>query len=84
MHGFVNLFTASVLADLHDLPVRQLIEIVAEVDSEAFRLGPDRLGWRHLEASADDVARARRSVLTSFGSCSFSDPRDDLRGLGIV
>ena len=84
VHGFVNLFTASVLADLHDLPVRQLIEIVAEIDSEAFRLGPDNLGWRHLEASADDVARARRSVLTSFGSCSFSEPRDELRGLGIV
>lgn len=84
VHGFVNLFTASVLAHLHDLPVKQLIEIVAEVDSGAFRLGPDGLGWRHLEASADDVARARRSVLTSFGSCSFSEPRDDLRGLGIA
>jgi hypothetical protein len=84
VHGFVNLFTASVLAHLHDLPVKQLIEIVAEVDPGAFRIGPERLGWRHLDASAEDVAQARRTVLTSFGSCSFSEPRDDLRGLGIV
>ena len=84
VHGFVNLFTASVLAHLHDLPVKQLIEIVADVDPEAFSIGPERLGWRHLEASAEDIAQSRRNLLTSFGSCSFSEPRDDLRGLGIV
>jgi hypothetical protein len=84
VHGFVNLFTASVLAHVHDLPVKKLIEIVADVDPKAFHIGPERLGWRHLEASAEDVAKSRRNLLTSFGSCSFSEPRDDLRGLGVV
>ena len=84
VHGFINLFTASVLAHLHDLPVKQLIEIVADVDPEAFRIGPERLGWRHLEASAEDIAQSRRNLLTSFGSCSFSEPRDHLRSLGIA
>ena len=83
-HGFLNLFFASVLAHVHDLPVTVLSEIVAETDPGAFVVGPDRLGWRDHEAAADEVARARRAVLTSFGSCSFSEPRDDLRGLGIV
>jgi hypothetical protein len=84
VHGFINLFAASVLTHVHDLPVKKLIEIIAELDPKAFTIGPDRLVWRHLEASAEDVAASRRSVLTSFGSCSFSEPRDDLRGLGIV
>lgn len=84
VHGFINLFTASVLTHVHDLPVKKLIEIVAEVGPEAFHVGPERLGWRHLEASGEDVAQSRRSLLTSFGSCSFSEPRDDLRDLGIV
>jgi hypothetical protein len=84
VHGFINLFTASVLAHVHDLPVKQLIEIVADVDPEAFRIGPERLGWRHLEAFAEEVAQSRQNLLTSFGSCSFSEPRDDLRGLEIV
>jgi len=55
---------------------------VAETDPDAFVVEPEILGWREYSASADEIARARRSVLTSFGSCSFSEPRDDLRALG--
>ena len=84
VHGFINLFSASVLAHVHDLPVKQLIEIIADVDPEAFDIAPERLRWRHLDASAEDVAESRRSLLTGFGSCSFTEPRDDLRTLGIV
>lgn len=84
VHGFINLFAASALAHVHDLPVRSLIEIIAETDPEAFVVEKERLAWRDYDASADNIAEARRSVLTSFGSCSFSEPRDDLRTLGFI
>ena len=84
VHGFINLFAASALAHVHDLPVRKLIDIVAETDPEAFVIVPDRFAWREFEATADQVGQARRAVLTSFGSCSFAEPRDDLRSLGII
>jgi len=84
VHGFINLFATSALAHVHDLPVKTLIEIVAETDPEAFVVEPEILAWRDYSASAEDIAEARRSVLTSFGSCSFSEPRDDLRALGYV
>ena len=84
VHGFINLFAASALAHVHDLPVKTLIDIVAETDPETFVVEPEILGWRDYSASTDDIAEARRSLLTSFGSCSFSDPRDDLRTLGFV
>jgi hypothetical protein len=84
VHGFINLFTASALAHVHDLPVTKLIEIIAETDPQAFVIEPERLAWRDYDASADKIAESRRSVLTSFGSCSFSEPRDDLRTLGFV
>ena len=84
VHGFINLFVASALAHVHDLPVKTLIGIVDETNPEAFVIEPQRLVWRDYDASADAIAEARRSVLTSFGSCSFSEPRDDLRTLGIV
>ena len=84
VHGFINLFAASVLAHVHDLSVRTLIEVVAETDPEAFVVEPERLAWRDYSASADEIAKARQNLLTSFGSCSFSEPRDDLRTLGIV
>jgi hypothetical protein len=84
VHGFINLFAASTLAHVHDLSVTKLIEIVAEVDPEAFVFGRGHLAWRDLEASADEVAEARGALLTSFGSCSFPEPRADLRTLGFV
>lgn len=84
VHGFINLFAASALAYVHDLPVIKLIDIVAETDPKAFVLAPDRLAWRDTEATADLVAEARQAVLTSFGSCSFSEPRNDLRTFGFM
>jgi hypothetical protein len=81
-HGFINLFAASALAHVHDLPVTRLIEIVADTDPESFVFEPNRLAWREYGASAEEISEARRSILTSFGSCSFSEPRDDLRALG--
>jgi len=83
-HGFVNLFTASVMASAHDAPVTTLTEIIADTDPAAFVIGSDTLAWRDLEASAEQVAAARTDVLTAFGSCSFSEPRDDLRALQVL
>jgi len=84
VHGFLNLFTASVMAHAHDLPVRRLTEIIADTDPQSFVVEADRLAWRDLEASTDEVAAARSGVLTTFGSCSFSEPRDDLHSLDII
>lgn len=84
VHGFLNLFTAGVLAHAHDLPVRRLTEIIADIDPGSFVVGPERLAWRDLEATPAEVAAARSRVLTTFGSCSFSEPRDDLRALDII
>jgi hypothetical protein len=84
VHGFLNLFTASVMAHAHDLPVRRLTEIIADTDPQSFAVEADRLAWRDLEASAVEVAAARSGLLTTFGSCSFTEPRDDLQALDII
>lgn len=83
-HGFINLFVASVLAHAHDLPVKVLAEIVGDTDPGSFAIAPEGLAWRHFEATAAEAAEARAAVLTSFGSCSFAEPRDELHTLGIV
>jgi hypothetical protein len=44
-------------------------------DEEAFR-------WRDWKISPAQI-RARRRLVTSLGSCSFDEPREDLRGLGL-
>ena len=84
VHGFVNLFVASVLAWAHDLPVAHLTQLIAETDREAFTLTDEQIGWRDWVVEADGVGASRHRLLTSFGSCSFSEPRDDLRAAGLI
>jgi hypothetical protein len=84
VHGFLNLLLASVLAFAHDLPVTLLTELIAETDPKAFEFSDDQIGWRDFRASSDEVASARSLLLTSFGSCSFSEPCGDLRALDLV
>lgn len=82
VHGFFNLFAASVLARARLLDEVIIREIVAEEDPEAFRLTESVLGWRNLETGFECVVEGRIHAMTSFGSCSFTEPRDDLAGLG--
>ena len=48
-----------------------------EIDERALR-------WSGRDAGPDELERARREGLVAIGSCSFSEPVDDLRGLGVL
>ena len=82
VHGFFNLFAASVLARALFLDEPDVRAIIAEEDPEAFNLTDAALQWRDLETGFEGVVVGRRNAMTSFGSCSFTEPRDDLAGLG--
>jgi hypothetical protein len=74
-HGFLNLLCAAVLAHAHEAPARELETVLEQEDSAALPL--DRLG-------ADDVRDTRRGLFKGFGSCSWREPVDDLRALGLL
>lgn len=82
-HGFLNVFAAGALARA-GASREDLEALLCEGSPSAIRLGPDTLAWRHLRASADEVAETRRSFAISFGSCSFAEPVAGLRELGIL
>ncbi len=82
VHGFLNLFAAAVLARTHLLDEEIIREMIAEEDPKAFRLTESTLGWRNLETGFEGVVDGRLHAMTSFGSCSFTEPRDDLANLG--
>lgn len=84
VHGFLNIFVAGVLARAHALNEDAVLAIVVEEDAAAFHFGPDGLSWRQLSAAPDQIAASRSGGVTSFGSCSFTEPRDDLSGLGLL
>jgi hypothetical protein len=80
MHGFVNLFAAGVFRSLGPLEDATLVRLLRDDQPDHFSFG-DSLRWGDLSATADQVARARQTAVVSFGSCSFDEPRDDLRAL---
>ncbi len=84
MHGFLNVFGAGILAHALGVDREVLTECVAESDPGAFTFSGDGFSWRDFTVPADDLERARKGFLAGFGSCSFDEPRDDLRNLGLM
>lgn len=84
MHGFLNVFSAGILAHVHNLDALTVQTIVEDEDPKAFAFDAGVFRWRDIHATADQIADARRHAMISFGSCSFDEPRDDLRSLGLM
>ncbi|MEE9296635.1 MAG: hypothetical protein V3W34_16955 [Phycisphaerae bacterium] len=84
MHGFINVFAAGVLANSCDVNEQQVCEILATEDPESFEFTAEALCWRGVRITCDEIAKWRRQAVTSFGSCSFDEPRADLRNLGLL
>jgi hypothetical protein len=82
-HGFVNVFGAAILAGGLALPEETVRAIVADENPEHFAFDKAEFRWNAESLTAKDVAE-ERSAATSFGSCSFDEPRDDLRALGLL
>ena len=83
MHGFLNVFVGATFAWL-GMDRTMLTSLLNETDPTAFDFQNDGLRWRDWRASAAEVAQARREFAHSFGSCSFEEPIDDLRALGLL
>jgi hypothetical protein len=84
MHGFLNVFGGAVLAAVHRLTDLQLRPIIEEEDPAAFTFDEFGFAWRDLRANDVDIRAARQRLAIAFGSCSFDEPRDDLRALGLL
>lgn len=83
MHGFFNVFGAALLSTVHHLPESIIASIIAEEDPQAFYFNENGFGWREWEIAAPDIKLGRTEAATSFGSCSFDEPREDLQALGL-
>jgi hypothetical protein len=81
MHGFVNLFTAGVVAKTQGLSPSAIRTILEETDAAAFVFTQAGVRYGEYHAPTEEITAARRAMV-SFGSCSFDEPRDDLRALG--
>jgi hypothetical protein len=84
MHGFLNLLAAASFAAAYNMRPGGLERILAEEDPQAFAVGPEGLRVGTQRASADEIAAARRHLFASYGSCSWREPIEDLRALGVI
>ncbi len=82
MHGFMNVFFAVTLSRVHNLEPEQIQPILDEESPNKFVFTDAGIEWGKLKASTTDFIRDRRSMALSIGSCSFSEPREDLMDLG--
>ena len=83
MHGFLNLFLAAALAYFGD-EQQAIVGTLAEEDASAFRGDDDVIRWHDHILITDQVERVRSEFAMSFGSCSFTEPLDDMKEMGWI
>jgi hypothetical protein len=83
-HGFLNVFGAGILAHARNLSQAEIGACVGDESESSFVFDGERFSWRDESATDEEIARARERFMTSFGSCSFDEPRDDLERLGLL
>jgi hypothetical protein len=83
MHGFLNVLGAAVLAAEHRWNAQQAAIMLEDENAASFSFGEDCFAWREWKIDTERLQYRRRFVV-SFGSCSFDEPREDLRALGFL
>ncbi|MFY9746637.1 MAG: hypothetical protein WA891_08170 [Acidobacteriaceae bacterium] len=83
MHGFVNLFLAGALA-FFGAEEAAVVRTLEEQDAGAFRAEDEVIRWHSNTMIADQIEQARNEFAICFGSCSFTEPVDDVKAMGWV
>jgi hypothetical protein len=83
MHGFLNVLGSAVLAAEHQWDADQAVMLLEDEDQRSFSFTDDFFAWRDWEIDVEHL-KYRRNFVKSFGSCSFDEPRDDLRALDLL
>lgn len=83
-HGFLNVFGAAILAHARGLGETELRQVIEDEEPAHFIFAGDRFAWHDYPAKTEEITRIRAAAVISFGSCSFDEPRDDLRRLGLL
>lgn len=85
MHGFLNVFGAAVLTWAHDVDQATIACMLEDEDARHFRCDAAGFHWQgRFSATPEQIAAGRREFAHGFGSCSFDEPIQDLRAMGLM
>ena len=83
MHGFLNVFLAAAFAQ-SGMEVDRLVELLEEKSPEAFQFDSGGVTWRDEMIVRGQLRNSRNLLAIAFGSCSFEEPIDDLKKIGLL
>jgi hypothetical protein len=83
MHGFLNVFLAAGFAQ-NGMDVDLLVEVLEERSPGAFVFESGRVVWRAEHLVRAHLTNTRHLTALAFGSCSFSEPVEELQELGLL
>jgi hypothetical protein len=83
MFGFLNLVLAAAFLD-HGLGHEDALAVLEETAPDGFRFDEGGVTWRTHRLDDAELRHTRRRTALAFGSCSFTEPIEDLRTLGLL
>jgi hypothetical protein len=83
MHGFLNVFLAAAFAQ-NGMEVDRLVELLEEKSPEAFQFDSGGVTWRDEMIVRGQLRNSRNLLAIAFGSCSFEEPIEDLKKIGLL
>jgi hypothetical protein len=83
MHGFLNVLGAAALAAEHRWDTNQTAMMLEDENVDSFSFTDAFFEWREWRIDTKRL-QYRRRFAVSFGSCSFDEPREDLRALNLL
>jgi hypothetical protein len=83
MFGFLNVFIAGAFLAT-GMPEDDALLALEERSGDAFLIDDEGISWRGYRLGSNDLTRFRQHNIVSFGSCSFLEPVEELRDLGIL
>ena len=81
-HGFINVFLAAAFLRA-GMASNLAVRLLEEQSAQAFRFTPEVVSWREHKLTRVEIAATRQNAI-SFGSCSFTEPVDDLKSLHLL
>lgn len=83
--GFLNVFVASLLSRMNEgVSADELLPVLARDGLDGVEFADDALIWDDYRFDLEAIEEARIAFALSFGSCSFDDPWNDLKTLGLL